>query len=515
MTPQQRFIGPELSDLLQEVRSELGDQAIIHEANRIRHGGVGGFFRKEGFEVLASPPPSAAGSAGPRPQPSVADEQRRSRRLLGRGSKKSTTSEAQPIGDLLDVDEALIDKLTNAMESERAWADAIGNSTAAGTSTSDVISPSATRAEPRPVRRFGPDDLAPIPESTDRIAPASALLERVAAPDEPLLGRTPTPGQALLDRADSISNNERVGQLVSGARDVLGDRTVSSRSGLRPSTAPARTTLARTTSVPPRGLMDEVETVERFSGLLHRAIDTPKPIGSDTNQRARTRSLPAELATTVPTPKPTHRAAASAKPQATAGNGVGFWDDLAQLEQVLPLRPTAHANVQLVVGPLDVALPLANRFASDTSIELAVLSDEIELLGVLDEQMTESSRDLHQRLLTRARDGARAIGVIEADDDLRERGSSLDRMLPPRLLTMIDRVCADGAVDLLRLTLRSMAPVEEMKTLIESFSVPCAIDLATAPTGAELDAALDAGLPIVSIAGRQLTPALAMALKHR
>ncbi len=515
MTPQQRFIGPELSDLLQEVRSELGDQAIIHEANRIRHGGVGGFFRKEGFEVLASPPPSSAGSAGPRPEPSVADEQRRSRRLLGRGSKKSATSEAQPAGDFLDVDDALIDKLTNAMESERAWADAIGDS--ASVPASGVISPSATRAEPRPVRRFGPDDLAPIAESTDRIAPASALLERVATPAEPLLGRTPTPGQALLDRADSISNHERVGQLVSGAREVIGDRTISSRSGLHasPVTAPASAAPSRTTSVPPRGLMDEAESVERFSGLLHRAIDIPKPIGSDTNHRARTRSLPPELATTVPTPKPTHRAAASPKPQATSGTGVGFWDDLAQLEQVLPLRPTAHANVQLVVGPLDVALPLANRFASDTSIELAVLSDEVELLGVLDEQMTESSRDLHQRLLTRARDGARAIGVIEADDDMRERGSSLDRMLPPRLLTMIDRVCADGAVDLLRLTLRSMAPVDEMQTLIESFSVPCAIDLATAPTGVELDAALDAGLPIVSIAGRQLTPALAMALKHR
>ncbi len=56
MTRPQRYTGPELSALLREVRTELGEQATIHEANRIRTGGIAGFFRSEAFEVLASPP---------------------------------------------------------------------------------------------------------------------------------------------------------------------------------------------------------------------------------------------------------------------------------------------------------------------------------------------------------------------------------------------------------------------------------------------------------------------------
>lgn len=175
------------------------------------------------------------------------------------------------------------------------------------------------------------------------------------------------------------------------------------------------------------------------------------------------------------------------------------------------MRPTASADVQLLVGPLDVAMPLASRFAVDQSVELHVLSDEVQLVGVEPQQMAESSRDLSVRLARRTN---RAVGVVEADDSRRGDGESLDRMLPPWMLTLIDRVCADAGVDLIRLTLRSLAPVEEMSNLVNSFPVPCAIDLAIAPDLAALENALTARLPIVSVAGRQLTPALALALKR-
>jgi hypothetical protein len=53
-TNPQRFSGPELSILLSQVRDELGADATILEANRRREGGIGGFFAKERFEVLAA-----------------------------------------------------------------------------------------------------------------------------------------------------------------------------------------------------------------------------------------------------------------------------------------------------------------------------------------------------------------------------------------------------------------------------------------------------------------------------
>ena len=57
MNQPHRYSGPELSALLAQVRSELGAQATIHEANKIRTGGLAGFFASESFEVIASPGP--------------------------------------------------------------------------------------------------------------------------------------------------------------------------------------------------------------------------------------------------------------------------------------------------------------------------------------------------------------------------------------------------------------------------------------------------------------------------
>ncbi len=47
-----RYSGPELDVLLAEVRAELGHDVQILEANKIRSGGVGGFFAKEMYEVI-------------------------------------------------------------------------------------------------------------------------------------------------------------------------------------------------------------------------------------------------------------------------------------------------------------------------------------------------------------------------------------------------------------------------------------------------------------------------------
>ncbi len=54
MNQQHRYTGPELGELLEQVRRELGVEATIHEANKIRTGGLAGFFTTEVFEVVAS-----------------------------------------------------------------------------------------------------------------------------------------------------------------------------------------------------------------------------------------------------------------------------------------------------------------------------------------------------------------------------------------------------------------------------------------------------------------------------
>lgn len=61
MPSQQRFEGPELEALLDDVRDRFGPDVAIVEANKIRKGGVGGFFARELFEVVIEPDGPADG----------------------------------------------------------------------------------------------------------------------------------------------------------------------------------------------------------------------------------------------------------------------------------------------------------------------------------------------------------------------------------------------------------------------------------------------------------------------
>ena len=64
LSDQHRYTGPELSALLNQVRLELGAEANIVEANRVRSGGVAGFFAKESYEVVVAAPAGAATTRG-------------------------------------------------------------------------------------------------------------------------------------------------------------------------------------------------------------------------------------------------------------------------------------------------------------------------------------------------------------------------------------------------------------------------------------------------------------------
>jgi hypothetical protein len=54
--PTRRFDGTDLEEVLEQVRAEAGPEAHIVEANKVRSGGVAGFFAKERFEVVVDLP---------------------------------------------------------------------------------------------------------------------------------------------------------------------------------------------------------------------------------------------------------------------------------------------------------------------------------------------------------------------------------------------------------------------------------------------------------------------------
>lgn len=64
MPPQQhRFEGADLEALLEEVRETYGGNARFVEANKLRRGGIAGFFTQERFEVIIEVDESASGDA--------------------------------------------------------------------------------------------------------------------------------------------------------------------------------------------------------------------------------------------------------------------------------------------------------------------------------------------------------------------------------------------------------------------------------------------------------------------
>ena len=63
----QRCEGSNLESVLEEVRNRFGDTVTIVEANRLRKGGIGGFFARERFEVVVDPDDGSADDEVPAP----------------------------------------------------------------------------------------------------------------------------------------------------------------------------------------------------------------------------------------------------------------------------------------------------------------------------------------------------------------------------------------------------------------------------------------------------------------
>jgi hypothetical protein len=104
LASQLRFEGGELEELLERVRTEVGPEAHIVAANRIRQGGIAGFFAREGFEVvvdLAKGEQSASAGRGMRGRRSRAASTDSARRPAAARSATAASSSASVL-DLVE-----------------------------------------------------------------------------------------------------------------------------------------------------------------------------------------------------------------------------------------------------------------------------------------------------------------------------------------------------------------------------------------------------------------------------
>lgn len=84
-----RFSGPELGDLLDQVVAEHGETAAIAAVNRVRSGGVAGFFCREEFEVIVDRSSSGEPADPPATGPDLAADD-------AHGLEADETSDAGP-----------------------------------------------------------------------------------------------------------------------------------------------------------------------------------------------------------------------------------------------------------------------------------------------------------------------------------------------------------------------------------------------------------------------------------
>lgn len=72
-----RFSGPELAEVLIQVQAEHGDEAPIRAVNKVRSGGIGGFFAREEFEIIVDPdraPSATSRESAPEALPEASTE---------------------------------------------------------------------------------------------------------------------------------------------------------------------------------------------------------------------------------------------------------------------------------------------------------------------------------------------------------------------------------------------------------------------------------------------------------
>jgi hypothetical protein len=180
LASQLRFEGAELDDVLARVRTEVGPDARIIGANKIRKGGIGGFFAKEGYEVVVDLPEGAQASRrAPRPRPAVAD----ATSVLDLADEVSSQEREQVI-DLSDAPlsterhdfGAMLSRLSRELEDEEARQQA---------RSERPVSPT------KHYRRVTAEPAEPAPTAT------AAAAAPTAAPSAPATTPTPAPAPPM------------------------------------------------------------------------------------------------------------------------------------------------------------------------------------------------------------------------------------------------------------------------------------------------------------------------------
>lgn len=567
MSQPQHYSGPELGALLAQVRTELGQDATIHEANKVRSGGIGGFFAKESFEITAS-----------------GDE-------LDDHSFDNEVFD-NPVAETLLDDQLIDDEPLEPL-------DVIGDlahttpkrRTRRSPATSDQTLAKQTMPNQSPAIQGLPDRLLLDDESDkplvkinfDRLGPMT-IPDRLQTVDRaPTRSPVPTPSpmrsreaasapspdvsagelvaDALLQRAELVNALEHLettdhviasqmsdaDRFSNPALDATFEQVLSAtlaspvsedesfETSLEEDTMQAQDLVDDTDIVEEIDILeelvaeaelveDEIETVSTADAVSQRiaAQATEEAAEEATQEAAAPELLELPAAIEVGTPPPRHGSANSPVQAAqpielsipATDNPViepsgsrerpDFWTRLGLAKEEISLYRLPTSNVTAIVGPLDLALPVARATQQKEWIgaeDLAVLSSRATVAGIPSWQMVSRVADLHWAMNEWRASQRRGIVVVDTLD-----------LHTEELHRLISQLRSNGA-DLVRVTLPIEVDLGAFVEMVSGLGGSIAVDLPAGTTPEDILSMLDRGMLIATIGGLPLTAELLVALR--
>jgi hypothetical protein len=235
----QRCEGTNLESVLEEVRSRFGDTVTIVEANRLRKGGVGGFFAKERFEVVVDidddtdPPDGPVATELPAEYGLEATEDFCDRLLsMADGvSDLEQRAEAPAISTEQPEFAAILNSITRHMEAPARPAAAAPAAPAAPVHSGPAASPAVTSSNPFAGAALAPTRPAP-PARSEAPAIDTRTLARLGFPEDirraaltsPAPGAGADPSAWLLGLLSDLAVPARLPQAPGSVIVVCGGR---------------------------------------------------------------------------------------------------------------------------------------------------------------------------------------------------------------------------------------------------------------------------------------------------
>ncbi len=526
----QRFSGPDLSELLDHVATEFGPAVAISAVNRVRSGGVAGFFCREEFEVIvdrSSAPGyrrsdiASSGRAGKQAaapaatiaaaaQAPTAAQQAAAAQMIA-AAQAIDPSQQVPAGSQLDAaQQAVVAQLLAAAQ--------------AATPSPNQAKAQASPPQPQPEQT--PPSIEPQVLPTDgtvepQVAAATAmpvvateqLAAQIAAAQSGALSQSGDPEHGVeIQHAGELQDT---GELQNAVEPEQADQDESVHSAQGAAVAAGGDGASEVFGGPRPAEMNGTDA--GFVALLERRLDESSIAESALAGRRSAGQGGEEEAAATPTPdtEPTVPAPSIAPPPDESDGelkmlteapdaSAEFWLSLQRAQDELTTVMPVSSKFVATIGPLSLTTPIVRRLRAESgfkSAEVVVLTSRTEIVS-----------EPHWHLV---RSGNQLV------DEARQRGDQPTLLLIdvpvelPNWVAPLQNRLRMAGVGLFRYAVPGNPTARTLDDYRQASDVPYVLDLISRVDPEDLIDYVAKRHPIASVSGAELTAELLVAMREQ